>query len=119
MDESVPQQKFLRLAMAELGRLAGLERPLTRDEMCRRLGCSRPGLDKWLLPTQNGKLVREMPLTLWTHVRDVVENESLKAALRQLGVDTSLPLGDGPLFKRPHIASGGSELQGPPRDVTP
>ena len=83
--------------MAELGRIIGLDRPLTRDELCQRLGCSRSALDKWLLPPGNG---REMPPVLWQHIREVIENEALKALMRKRGESAFGPLGVGPLYER-------------------
>lgn len=74
------QQEFLREAMAEFGRLLALNRPATRDEMCARLGVTRPTFDKWMLESANG---REMSNNVWCHVREVVAHEKLKRKLKK------------------------------------
>ncbi|MCW7541665.1 hypothetical protein OOT46_28100 [Aquabacterium sp. A7-Y] len=76
---STTQQEFLRQAMADLGELIDLGRSLTREEMCERLGCPRATFDKWMLPSSNG---REMPPTMWSHVREILAHEQLKKKMR-------------------------------------
>lgn len=77
MSNGLSQAEFLRQAMEQLGGLLGLGRPMTRNELCERLGCPRPTLDKWMAPPPND---REMPSTLWSHVREVIAHEKLKKA---------------------------------------
>ena len=79
MTTSKTQQEYLREAMAELGELLQLGRPVTRDEMCERLGCPSATFDKWMLASANG---REMPPTMWMHIREILEHERLKRKAR-------------------------------------
>ena len=65
--------------MAELGKVLGLERAFTREEMCERLGCPAATFDKWMLASSNG---REMPPTMWFHIREVIAHEKLKKKVR-------------------------------------
>ncbi|MEK8034193.1 hypothetical protein AACH06_25485 [Ideonella sp. DXS29W] len=80
MMSSLNQQEFLRAAMAEFGRLQGLDRPATRDEMCERLGVTRPTFDKWMLDSANG---RKMSNNVWCHVREVLAHETLKKKVKK------------------------------------
>jgi len=80
MSKPIAQQEFLRSAMAELGKLLELDRPVTREEMCERLGAPTATFDKWMLASSNG---REMPPTMWFHVREVLAHEKLKKKMRR------------------------------------
>ncbi len=77
MSNGLSQSEFLRQAMEQLGGLMGLGRAMTRNELCERLGCPRATFDKWMAPPPND---REMPPTLWSHVREVIAHEKLKKA---------------------------------------
>ncbi|WP_230182695.1 hypothetical protein [Aquabacterium sp. CECT 9606] len=72
---TINQQDFLRQAMQELGELHGFARAITREEMCERLGCPVKTFDKWMLASSNG---REMPSTMWNHVREILQHDRLK-----------------------------------------
>jgi hypothetical protein len=82
MTAKATQQEFLRAAMEELGQLQGLGRSLTREELCARLGCPITTFNKWMLnpPPAGAKAAnyREMPLTMWSHINEVIEHERLK-----------------------------------------
>jgi hypothetical protein len=84
MVKKVTQQEFLRAAMTELGRLQGLERSLTREEFCARLSCPVTTFNKWMLvkppadSLEKSTNARDMPTTMWAHIREVIAHESLK-----------------------------------------
>lgn len=67
--KTVPQQEFLRDAMALLG--------MTRDEFAVRIGTSRRRLDNWLLPSDS-KGFREMDEMAWKFIREILQHNSKK-----------------------------------------
>ncbi len=80
MAKETSQQEFLRAAMNKIGALQGLGRPLTREEMCERLGCPIGTFNKWFkIPTSdNDPNVRPLPETMRHHIREVIAHEQLK-----------------------------------------
>lgn len=68
--------------MEVLGQLQGLGRSLTREELCSRLGCPITTFNKWMLPAPpagtKAANYREMPLTMWAHISEVIAHERLK-----------------------------------------
>jgi aspartate carbamoyltransferase catalytic subunit len=69
-NKPLPQQEFLREAMASLD--------MTRDELAERIGTSRRRLDNWLLPTES-KGFREMDEMAWKFIREILSNLKGKA----------------------------------------
>lgn len=69
MAQNLPQQEFLRDAMAQLN--------MTRDQFCARLGTTRRRLDNWLLPSGT-KGYREMDEMVWKFVREILERHKEK-----------------------------------------
>lgn len=65
----VPQQEFLRDAMATL--------EMTRDQFADRIGTSRRRLDNWLLPSDSTGF-REMDQMAWKFVSEILSNVSKK-----------------------------------------
>jgi aspartate carbamoyltransferase catalytic subunit len=61
----IPQQDFLRDAMAALG--------MTRDQFADRIGTSRRRLDNWLLPSDS-KGFRAMDEMAWKFIREILNN---------------------------------------------
>lgn len=61
----VPQQEFLRDAMAQLG--------MTRQEFADRIHASKRRLDSWLLPSKS-KQFRELEPTIWQFIREILDN---------------------------------------------
>lgn len=66
----IPQQDFLRDAMATLG--------MTRDQFADRLGTTRRRLDNWLLPCDS-KGYREMDEIAWAFIREIMSHSPNKA----------------------------------------
>lgn len=64
------QQEFLRDAKERLG--------LTWKDFAKRLGSREPTLKKWLAAPDDQSNYREMPETVWTLVREILEHEALK-----------------------------------------
>ena len=67
---SIPQQEFLRQAMASLD--------MTRDEFAERIGTTRRRLDNWLLPAAS-KGFREMDEIARKFIAEILERQE-KAA---------------------------------------
>jgi len=61
----IPQQEFLRDAMAALD--------MTREQFADRIGTSRRRLDNWLLPSDS-KGFREMDEMAWKFIREILGN---------------------------------------------
>jgi aspartate carbamoyltransferase catalytic subunit len=70
ISKPIPQQEFLRDAMATLD--------MTRDQFADRIGTSRRRLDNWLLPSDS-KGFREMDEMAWKFIREVLSNSLKKA----------------------------------------
>lgn len=66
----IPQQEFLRDAMAALD--------MTREQFADRIGTSRRRLDNWLLPADS-KGFREMDEMAWKFIREILNNISKKS----------------------------------------
>ena len=66
----IPQQEFLRDAMAALD--------MTRDQFADRIGTSRRRLDNWLLPSDS-KGFREMDEMAWKFIREILSNTPKKS----------------------------------------
>lgn len=66
----IPQQEFLRDAMAALD--------MTRDQFADRIGTSRRRLDNWLLPSDS-KGFREMDEMAWKFIREILSHTPKKA----------------------------------------
>lgn len=66
----IPQQEFLRDAMAALD--------MTRDQFADRIGTSRRRLDNWLLPSDS-KGFREMDEMAWKFIREILSHAPKKA----------------------------------------
>ena len=80
MAKTMTQQDFLRQAVVDLGEAPGLGRAVTREEMCERRGCPVATFNKWMLAPENG---RDMPPTMWNHIREILEHEKLKRKLKK------------------------------------
>jgi aspartate carbamoyltransferase catalytic subunit len=65
-NKPIPQQEFLRGAMASLG--------MTRDQFADRIGTSRRRLDNWLLPSESQGF-REMDEMAWKFIREILTNK--------------------------------------------
>lgn len=66
MTNLIPQQEFLRSAMASLN--------MTRDQFAERIGTSRRRLDNWLLPSDS-KGYRDMDDMAWKFIREILDNQ--------------------------------------------
>ena len=65
ISKPIPQQEFLRDAMAALD--------MTRDQFADRIGTSRRRLDNWLLPSDS-KGFREMDGMAWKFIHEILSN---------------------------------------------
>jgi transcriptional regulator with XRE-family HTH domain len=67
--KAIPQQDFLRDAMAALN--------MTRDQFADRIGASRRRLDNWLLPS-GSKEFRKMDDMAWKFIQEILNNRPRK-----------------------------------------
>lgn len=70
------QQEFLRDAKERLG--------MTWPLFAKRIGAPETTLKKWLASPEAEGNHREMPSTVWTLVREILEHEALKKKFERL-----------------------------------
>ncbi|MGZ3238849.1 MAG: hypothetical protein ACXWJK_00495 [Burkholderiaceae bacterium] len=70
------QQEFLRDAKEQLG--------MTWKEFAQRIGAPETTLKKWMAAPEAEDNYREMPSTVWTLVREIMEHEALKRKFERL-----------------------------------